>query len=236
MSMIEVYVENSGRQDFAGEWLKLPTTRQEVQRLLSHIGVDGERYTDISILDFESNVSGLASRLSDYENLDELNYLAVLLDELKTGGQLEKFEAALSLGEYSGGVRAAINLAQNLDCYDYFPGVENHEQLGEYLIYERDFLQIPEEIRPYFDYEAYGRDYDLNSTGSLQKDRFNKNNREGFIEYYTGREDIPDEHKVFAYPEREVSHSILKTLKQFRETASTEQSAPERPKAAHVER
>ncbi len=39
---------------------------------------------------------------------------------------------------------------------------------------------------------------------------------EGFKEYYHGPQDIPPEHRIFAYPEKaEPVHSILATLKQF---------------------
>ena len=39
-----------------------------------------------------------------------------------------------------------------------------------------------------------------------------------FIEYYHGPEDIPKEHRVFAYPkEAETARSILKAIREFQE-------------------
>ena len=56
-----------------------------------------------------------------------------------------------------------------------------------------------------------------------------------FIEYYHDPEDIPKEHRVFAYPkEAEPARSILKAIREFQETPP----APRRDKAgpSHEER
>jgi len=58
---------------------------------------------------------------------------------------------------------------------------------------------------------------------------------EGFKEYYHGPQDIPPEHRIFAYPEKaEPVHSILAALKRFQETPP----APKKDKAgpSHEER
>ena len=58
---------------------------------------------------------------------------------------------------------------------------------------------------------------------------------EGFKEYYHGPQDIPPEHRIFAYPEKaEPVHSILATLKRFQEAPP----APKKDKAgpSHEER
>ena len=42
-----------------GETLKFPTSPQEVQALLKHIGVDGIRYEEFFITSFDGDVLGL---------------------------------------------------------------------------------------------------------------------------------------------------------------------------------
>ncbi len=69
--------------------------------------------------------------LPEYANLDELNYLASVLDELPED-DLEKLEAAVEYGDHTGSVKDIINLVQNLDCYDYYPDIHNEEDLGCY--------------------------------------------------------------------------------------------------------
>ncbi|MFR2823947.1 MAG: antirestriction protein ArdA [Enterocloster bolteae] len=60
-----------------------------------------------------------------------------------------------------------MNLTQNLDCYEFYPEVQNEEELGRYLIDECGALDVPEHIKDYFDYEAYGRDMFLNTTSDF---------------------------------------------------------------------
>ena len=47
---------------------------------------------------------------------------------------IEKFEAVIDSGEYTGSVHDLINLAQNLDCYDFYPGIDSEEALGRVYI------------------------------------------------------------------------------------------------------
>ena len=79
--------------------------------------------------------------LTEYENLDELNHLACLLSELDQG-ELEKFEAVIDSGEHTSSVADLINLAQNLDCYEFYPGVEDDETLGRIYVEDLSLIHI----------------------------------------------------------------------------------------------
>ena len=113
--MFEAYVTNLGmypeRGVEVGEYLRFPTTIEEVQALFSRIGIDGKRYEEYFITDYQSDVLGLYDHLGEYESLDELNYLAHLLEEM-TQDELEKLEAVMDAGEYTGSVKDLINLAR----------------------------------------------------------------------------------------------------------------------------
>ena len=67
--------------------------------------------------------------VGEYESLDELNFLAHLLEEM-TPDELEKPEAVKDAGEYTGSIKDLINLTQNLDCFKFYPGVKDEEDLG----------------------------------------------------------------------------------------------------------
>ena len=113
-SLFEAYVTNLGKYndgELVGETLKFPATTEEVQALLKRIGVDGIRYEEIFITSFDGDVLGLYDYLGEYENLDELNHLAHLLSDMGTA-DLEKFEAVIDSGEYTGSVQELINLTQ----------------------------------------------------------------------------------------------------------------------------
>ena len=133
-SLFEAYITNLGKYnegELVGETLEFPTSPQEVQTLLKHIGVDGIRYEEFFITSFDGDVLGLYDYLGEYENLDELNHLACLLSELDQG-ELEKFEAVLHTGAHTSSVADIINLTQNLDCFEFYPDIENEEDLGRY--------------------------------------------------------------------------------------------------------
>ena len=57
--------------------------------------------------------------LSEYESLDELNYLADKLDEM-SDAEVQHFKAIVKMGEHSDSVQDLINLTENLDCYEIY--------------------------------------------------------------------------------------------------------------------
>ena len=228
MAVIEAYVTNLGKYnegELASTLLKFPTTREEVQAALKRIGVDNIRYEEIFIADYDGGLPELNACLGEYESIDELNHLACLLSELDRS-DLEKFEAAVASGEHTSGVGDLINLAENLDCYDFYPGVGDDETLGRIYAEDMEMINIPENLRDYFDYEAYGRDMRINEDGGYVKGGFFLPNGSRFIEHYHGREDIPDEHRVFAYPQL----SIREQIAAYQEVAGHFPQAAERPR------
>ena len=123
-------------------------------------------------------------------------------------GDLEKFEAVIDSGEYTGSVKELINLAQNLDCFEFYPGVTDDETLGRIYMEDMEAIDVPEHLLNYFDYEAYGRDIRLNEDGYYAPGGYVLNNGGSFIEHYHGREDIPDEHKVFSMPKLNIREQM----------------------------
>lgn len=236
MPQLDAFVTNLGKYNegtLAGEWLHLPAETEEVQALLKRIGVDGVRYEEIFITDYESDLPGLTGRLGEYESIDELNHLAHVLDDLDKS-DLEKYEAVLDMGEYTGSVKDLINLAQNLDCFEYYPSITNEEELGRVYIEDFEALQIPEHLIDYIDYEAYGRDVRINDGGHYAPGGYVADNRSSFIEHYTGRDDIPDEHRVFSMPKL----SIREQMSAFKEIIdrSSLEGERKRPTLGHTER
>jgi antirestriction protein len=203
-AVFEVFVTNLGKYnegELCGEWLKLPAEKKDVQALFGRIGVDGVLYEEFFITDYESDIDGLCRYMGEYESLDELNYLASLLSDLDEW-EREKFEAAVQCGDYTGSVKDLINLTQNPDCYEFFPGVENEDDLGRYLIEELGWEdgKIPEWIQPYFDFEAYGRDFSIDEGGDFYDCGYVSRNDVNFEEHYDGR-DVPEDYRIFAYPD-----------------------------------
>ena len=196
---LEAYISNLGKYAEgrpAGEWVRFPTTAEQMKEVFDRIGIDGKNYEAWHITEYRSDIPGLAQHLGEHEHLDELNYLGELL-KMQDDGDREKFAAAMEIGDHAGSVQQLINLAQNLDCYWLYPSVTNEEEYGYYLIDELDELELPEEAKKYFMYEEYGRDAAINDGGRFTEQGYIYNNRNTFTEWYNGREnDIPKEYRV----------------------------------------
>ena len=118
------------------ERVAFPTDTETVQAALKKIGIDGIRYEEFFIADYDGSMPQLHKHLGEYESIDELNHLACLLSELDED-ELAKFEAIMDGGEYTGSVKELINLAQNLDNFDFYSDVHSEEDLGR--LYIQDF-------------------------------------------------------------------------------------------------
>ena len=141
-------------------------------------------------------MDGLYDLLGEYANLDELNYLASKLDDMSQD-EYERFQAAMEIGDHTGSIQELINLTENLDCYDVYPDIHDHDDLGRYYIEELDAMQVPEHLRNYIDYEAYGRDIALEESGQFTDLGYVRDTGNRFDEVYDGhRESIPWEYRV----------------------------------------
>ena len=211
------FVTNLGKYnegELVGEWVKFPTTAEEMKKVFDRIGIGqtddfGHRYEEWFITDYDCYVDGLYDKLGEYESLDELNYLASKLDEMRQG-EYEQFQAAMEIGDHSGSVREIINLTENLDCYDVYPDIHDYDDLGRYYIDELDAMQVPEHLKNYIDYEAYGRDVAMEEGGDFTDLGYVRDTGSRFVEVYDGeRGSIPEEYRVMTFqddiPEEELS-------------------------------
>ena len=203
------FITNLGKYnegDLVGEWVKFPTTVEEMKEVFRRIGIGqkddfGQPYEEWFITDYDCYVDGLYDKLGEYENLDELNYLAAKLDEMSQS-EYAQFQAGMELGDHCGSLQEIINLTENLDCYEIYPDIEDYDDLGRYYIEELDVMQVPEHLKNYIDYEAYGRDVAIDENGSFTDQGYVRDTGDRFCEYYDGeRGSIPEEYRVMTFQE-----------------------------------
>lgn len=111
------FITNLGKYnegELVGEWVKFPTTAEEMKKVFDRIGIGqkdefGQPYEEWFITDYDCYVGALYDKLGEYENLDELNYLAAKLDEMGEG-EYAQFQAAMEVGDHSGSLQEIINL------------------------------------------------------------------------------------------------------------------------------
>lgn len=209
------FITNLGKYnegELVGEWVKFPTTANELKKVFERIGIGteddfGNPYEEWFITDYDCYVGGLYDKLGEYANLDELNYLAAKLDDMDRS-EYNQFLAAMEMGEHTGSIQDLINLTENLDCYDVYPDIEDHDDLGRYYIDELDAMQVPDHLRNYIDYEAYGRDVAMEEGGEFTEFGYVRDTGSRFYEVYDGdRENIPEEYRVMNFQDEDMELS-----------------------------
>lgn len=158
--MIEICLTNLGKYN-EGELvytrLALPATTEEIYAAYDEIGVaDGTMYEEAFISDYETDINGF--KIEEYANIDDLNELAEELDKLDEY-ELEAFGAML---DYGYATDEALEKIQDRE-YMVYSGCSSMAEVAEMYVDETGLLdRIPDDLRCYFDFEAYGRDMDHN--------------------------------------------------------------------------
>ena len=164
MDNLKIFITNLGRYNegyLMGEWVKLPVPADKLDEVLARIGINGE-YEEYFITDYEAPFANL--NLSEYASIAELNEFARRLDEVEEWDN-DKLCAVLEM-ESPTGISGILDIIEHLDDFELLIGVEDDQGLGEYYAEELCTLSaVPEHLRTYFDYEAYGRDIRLEGNG-----------------------------------------------------------------------
>ena len=146
MGKMVVYLSNLGRYNegvLQGRWLKLPASKEALEKVLDEIGINNVIY--------------------EFSNNQKLNELAECL-ELLSEDEERKLEAILEYESCSSATEL-IEIIEDMENYDLLYGIDTEEALGYYYADELCCINIPENIKCYFDYEAYGRDIRLEGNG-----------------------------------------------------------------------
>lgn len=158
--MIELCLTNLGKYN-EGELiysrLVLPATTEDIQAAYDEIGVaKNTMYEEAFISDYETDINGLS--ISEYASLDDLNELAEELSNFDEY-ELEAFGAMLDAGLATD---EALQKVQDNE-YRMYDGCYSMADVAERYADETGLLNsIPDDLRYYFDFEAYGRDMDIN--------------------------------------------------------------------------
>lgn len=166
---LSVYLTNLGKYnegDLVGNWVEVDgSTDWEAE--LKNIGIssepdaEGNIYEESFISDYESNIPNISSELGEHPSFDTLDEIG----EFISGNvDADLFRALYeSLGDFDDTKRAMEN-----GDYTFAPDVHDDENLGYYLVDEvfGGANELPKEtLENYFDYESYGRDARLESSG-----------------------------------------------------------------------
>ena len=155
--MLRIYFTNLGKYNegtLQGEWLELPCTSEELDAVKERIGINAQ-YEEWFITDYETDIEGV--EVGEYSNIDELNELAEQLEELEEDGK--KAIQACLLDGYT--FAEALEKVNNGDYCIYWD-CDNMTDVAYEVVEQCGYLQnVPEQVARYFDYEAFGRDLDI---------------------------------------------------------------------------
>ena len=141
MNLLNVYVTNLGKyneMELIGEWLKLPTSEEEMQKCFKRIGLN-ERYEEYFITDFESDV-GL--KCGEYINLEDLNEKIQELEDA-TKGDYDKLEAVIERDYWREEQLQEVIDTMESDEVDFYKGItgEEYEQEVVESCYDLKFMK-----------------------------------------------------------------------------------------------
>lgn len=158
--MLRIYLTNLGKYNegvLIGEWVDLPVSEEELEKVFKRIGINDE-YEEYFITDYESDIDGL--KVGEYENIDDLNELAEALEDLDS-----EEENVLSVMLEDGCTfEEALEKIKDRDYMVYY-NCDSMEDVAYQVVEESGLLDgVPEKVARYFNYEAYGRDLEIEGT------------------------------------------------------------------------
>lgn len=155
--MLKIFLTNLGKYNegtLLGEWISLPISEEELEAVKERIGIN-EQYEEWFITDYETDITGV--QVGEYDNLEELNELAETLEELDDSDKLAV--QAMLLDGYK--FNEAVEKASNGD-YRIYNDCDSMTDVAYEVVEECGYLSnVPDNVARYFDYEAFGRDLDI---------------------------------------------------------------------------
>lgn len=163
--MLKIYVTNLKEYNngkIIGEWVSLPCEGlEEVLNKISNNGND-----ELFISDYETDISNL--KISEYDDILQLNEIAEEIDNLSDD---EVIALQAYLEQYNDIEQALEEVRQG--NYRIYYNCDNMEDVAYQVVNDCGLLDgAPEELKVYFDYEAYGRDLSINGTFTQVDDAF----------------------------------------------------------------
>lgn len=156
--MLNINVTNLKKYNegaLVGEWISLPC--EDIKEVLEKISNNGN--DELFISDYETDISGL--KVAEYEDILQLNEIAEEIEEMRED-ELIALQAYLE--QYANNMEQALEEVRQGNYRIYY-NCDNMEDVAYQVVNDCGLLDgVPEEVKIYFDYEAYGRDLDINRT------------------------------------------------------------------------
>lgn len=156
--MLKINVTNLKKYNegaLVGEWVSLPHEGlEEVLEKISNSGKD-----ELFISDYETDINGL--KVAEYEDILQLNEIAEEIEEMRED-ELIALQAYLE--QYANDMEQALDEVRQGN-YTIYYDCDDMSDVAYQVVNESGLLDgVTEQVKMYFDYEAYGRDIDIEGT------------------------------------------------------------------------
>ena len=160
--------------------LKLPATADEIACVLK------EQYSSLDecvIYKNESTIPRLNGVFSDYEDIDKIRLLADRISELKDQGMMAKYKAVLEFTDCTD-LDLALDLAKNLNCFDFYPEMSAPEDYGRLALLKASGLKPEDPALKLLRFEWYGHAMmEQDGVGTTEYGLVRRNEKELLLEY-----------------------------------------------------
>lgn len=154
MQEIRVYIANLGKYNegkLVGGWFTAPIDFEEVKE---RIGLN-EQYEECAIHDYEAPFE-----IGEYTSIEDVNRMNELYQELAGSSYEDDVETIMRDSGYS-----LEELVEKKDDIIFYSGADSMSDVAYECVNEGGMLDgVPENLSRYFDYEAFGRDLELEGT------------------------------------------------------------------------
>lgn len=157
LMVLEVTPERGLPEGKNPEYLYLPTSKHQIERTLLRVHIDTASSARLRLYFDE-----LPEKVAEAMNLEQLagddlpnlNRLCRAIDPMNDA-DTEKLNAVVLMTE-APDIASLCQLAENLEQFDFVPGVRTAEEYGRYMIRQSGHFEYDENLEGFYDYRGYG--------------------------------------------------------------------------------
>lgn len=159
MCIINVYLTNLGKYnegELLGEWVELPITEEELTAVRDRIGIN-EFYEEVFLTDWESPFSEVNRIIGEFTSIEYLNEIAEQLSDIPECD----YCIINALSDFLDDIDSIIKAYEDGEFRLYNDCYTMTEVAEVFLDETGAFANLPDFVERYFDFEAYGRDMEM---------------------------------------------------------------------------
>lgn len=162
-------------------WLELPAGETELQQIMEQLEVPS--FESCTIAEVKSIVPSLKLQMTSDGDINKLNILARSIQMFPDKETLTKYKAVLEY-ESCNDLDLVLDIAFNLDCYDFDPSVITLECYAEYVFQKAD-IDTDDPAFAWFDFMGYAERCLQTAGAAMTPYGIISRNEQNFVQEYT---------------------------------------------------